>query len=213
MINYNFNLVPKYSKQETYSECSWFFEFLFCDSKKLHFLSGVYEIWGEIRHSNTHKDMDAHSCELHYVKKKKTTTFVSIFIGQLKIEFTVGSTLGLVEVFSKRRRAETSKNGSLEQQEENFLQTEDCIWGNFAFIANPVGLRLAASCCLFQFAIKEGNKKSSQQVRPTMDSFSNELLKIVLARRMVTRRDFMPTALIVLRSYCYFLFTNPSIMS
>lgn len=77
------------------------------------------------------------------------------------------------------------------------------------FIANPVGLLSAASCCLFQFAIKGGNKSPHNWSDRLWTLFWNELLKIVSARRMDTRRGFMRAALIVSRSYCYFLFTNP----
>lgn len=109
-------------------------------------------------------------------KHKKNNFFLG-FIGQLKSKFTVGINVGLFWGFFEAWKNRNVQNGSLE---ENFLQTTDCIRGNFVFIANPVGLLSAASCCLFQFAIKEGNKSPHNRPDQLWTLFSNELSEIVL---------------------------------
>lgn len=72
--------------------------------------------------------------------KKKTNKlfFLPFFGGQLKIKFAVGSMLDWLKSFRNTRK-QNVQNGSLEQQEENSLQTRDCIRGNLVFIANRVG--------------------------------------------------------------------------
>lgn len=97
--------------------------------KKTHFFSGFYTIWEEIRHSNTHKDMDTYNCVQHNVKKKQQL-FSSVFIGQLKIKFSVGSMLD-------RSEQQIAKTAQL--QAENFLQTRDCTRGNFVFYCKSGG--------------------------------------------------------------------------
>lgn len=140
--------------------------FLTLKLKQFHFFSRLLKFWREIRHSNTHrhgrKQPSATLC------KKKWKLFSSSS-GQLKIKFTVGSMLDWLKSFRSK------EHGGLQQRAENFLQTRDCIGGNFVFIVNPVGLLSAASCCLFQFAIKEGNKsphnRSDQLRTPFRMSF------------------------------------------
>lgn len=97
--------------------------------KKSHFFSGFYTIWEEIRHSNTHKDTDTYNCVQHNVKKQQL--FSSVFIGLLKIKFSVGSMLDFTGATKPRKTAEL--------QAENFLQTRDCTRGNFVFYCKSAG--------------------------------------------------------------------------
>lgn len=145
-------------------------------------------------------------CATLCTKNKQTTFFSSVFIGQLKIKFSVGSML------NRSVQQMAKKTAELQAEENFFFKTRDCIRGNFRsfFMANPP---LAA---YFNLQLKEGNKKSAQPA-PTNHgpSFRTSFSKIVLPRRRtVTRGDFTPAALIVLRSYCYFSLykTHPPIM-
>lgn len=171
--------------------------------KHHHFFSGVYTIWEEIRHSNTHKDMDTCNCVQRYVKKNNNFFPLSSLDNWRLNSVLDQCWIGWSNKSQKRRNF---KRRTFFKREIVF----EAILLFFFFIANPLGLLLAASCCLFQFAIKEGNKSPHNRSDQLQTLFPNELLKIVLPRRMVTRGDFMPAALIVLRSYCYFLFTKPT---
>lgn len=165
-----FYFCPKSSKQDKYFQCSWFYKSLFChwNSNNSTFSPDSWN-FGEKSGTAIPTDMYANNRVLHYVKKKKKDNIFSFSSGQLKIKFTVGSMLDWLKSFRSKER------GGLEQRAENFLQTRDCIGGNFVFIVNPVGLLSAASCCLFQFAIKEGNKsphnRSDQLRTPFRMSF------------------------------------------